>query len=315
MDNATNYKTFSNSLRDKLISENIISLADIVDIKVSDINPYHYIINVKNKNQKFIVKKIKDKEYSYFITEYLQKINQDIGTMKFPLTLIPPFSIAEHTYVICTYLEGKALTTLIPTLSNNDLQQIALKLEENLKYIHSITSNSYCEGESFKSKSFSEILIRKINHQLRDKLVQNYLKDKNIDKLFAWVSGTLSRESYSKPVLLHMDINPGNIILSPSGDVHIIDFELARFGEVEYEWVNLLSKTLHYYDMRYKQCILYPLLEKKFMLLDEALKKDKYKIYLLYHFLNMYIYCSKYGKKCPKEILELVDLILKELAV
>ena len=315
MYNVTNYKTFSNRLRDKLISENIISLMDDIDIEVSDINPHHYLLNVKNKNQKFIVKKVKEKEYSYFITEYLQKINRDLGTMKFPLTLIPPFSIAEHTYVICTYLDGKALTTLIPTLSNNDLQQISLKIDENLKYIHSITSNSYFEGNSFKSQSFSEIIIKKISDQLHNKYVRNYLKNINIDKLFVSISDILSRESYSQPILLHMDINPGNIILSPSGDVHIIDFELARFGELEYGWVNLLSKTLHHYDMRYKQCILYPILEKNFMLLDKAMKKDKYKIYMLYHSVNMYIYCSKFERKCPKEILELIDFILEEFTV
>ena len=295
MYNVTNYKTFSNRLRDKLISENIISLMDDIDIEVSDINPHHYLLNVKNKNQKFIVKKVKEKEYSYFITEYLQKINRDLGTMKFPL--------------------GKALTTLIPTLSNNDLQQISLKIDENLKYIHSITSNSYFEGNSFKSQSFSEIIIKKISDQLHNKYVRNYLKNINIDKLFVSISDILSRESYSQPILLHMDINPGNIILSPSGDVHIIDFELARFGELEYGWVNLLSKTLHHYDMRYKQCILYPILEKNFMLLDKAMKKDKYKIYMLYHSVNMYIYCSKFERKCPKEILELIDFILEEFTV
>lgn len=67
-------------------------------------------------------------------------------------------------------------------------------------------------------------------------------------------------------------------------------------------------------DVRFKKYVLLPIIEKNFIYMEIALENNKYKIYLLYLSLNAYIYYSKSGRLCTLEVVNLIKMILNQLA-
>ena len=65
-----------------------------------------------------------------------------------------------------------------------------------------------------------------------EKCINHFMKNRDINKLLIIAKNILSNSTFSKPILIHMDIKPKNIIISPQGQVHLIDFELSRFGDL-----------------------------------------------------------------------------------
>lgn len=309
------------NFRKKLIEENLISSNDKINIKKIcgvtqyGMSIYHYVVTVSDKEEGYLIKTVKEKDNSYNIMHYIAELNKGFNSIRFPNVLTKPFIIQHKKYIITSYFNGLDLRTLLPTLLNEELLHISNILIEDLECIHSISNDRYSYGNKFCNTSYADIMYNKLRYQFNnnEELLKTICKTINIDKILLNAKNILFSATYSKPTLLHMDINPSNIILSTDGNVYLIDFELSRFGDLDYEWANLLIKTLHVYDERYKQYVLQPILDQKFMPLDNALKIDKYKIYLLYHSINSYIYYSSNNKYCPSSIIELINILIKQL--
>lgn len=305
----------------KLIGEGLISVQDNIKIEIiyrtqlNGINIYHYLVKSSLNQKKFLIKTIKEKDYSYAVMDNLNQLNEAFPLHQYPRVLAKPFSIDQHTYVITSYLEGKELSTLITALSEEDLLRISELLDVKLKCIHTITSEQYSEGHQFSDNSFATIMSNKIYNQLYNNnyYIKQLIGNRDINSLLTTANDILYNSKFSEPTFIHMDVKPENIIISSSGDVHLIDFELSRFGDLEYEWSNILIKTLHLDREKFNRYVLNPIIEKNFLVLDEAIKIDKYKVYLLYLSMNAYIHCFKYNKKCSHNITELIDTILNQL--
>jgi len=308
-------------MRDKLIEENLISISDnisfkkIYSSKQRDMNIYHYLVTIEHKQQKLFIRTIKEKDYSYAVMSYLIKLNNSCDNIQFPTAIVKPFTIDQHTYIVTSYLDGEDLDTLMPTMSNEKLLQISDLLNNNLKLIHSINNSKYSDKNQFSSALYDEIMFNKLYIQFHNEMcINHFMKNRDINKLLIIAKNILSDSTFSKPTLIHMDIKPKNIIISPQGQVHLIDFELSRFGDLDYEWTNLLVKTFHSYEKRFKQYILQPIIEKNFLPLEKAMEIDKYKIYILYLSINIYIYYLKCDRRCPLEIVKLINTLLKQLS-
>lgn len=312
-------KTLYDKFREKLINEKIISTNDTIEFKViheKKINGkiiQHYLANNLYKQQKFLIRSIKEKDYSYEVMSYLISLNNMYKNCQFPYALTRPFFIEQKNYIITTYLEGDSLDSIIQTVSNRALIQISDLINEKLFYIHTIKNDKYNGVNPKFEMSFAQVMLNKIYTQLQNDYTKFFVGDRSSDKLFSVASEILLNASYSEPTLLHMDIKPENIIITPKGEVHLIDFELSRFGDIDYEWTNILIKTLHSYNGRFKKYVLFPLIEKNFVSIEKALEHDKYKIYMLYLSINIYIYYQKCNRPCPKEIFQLINLLLKQL--
>lgn len=308
------------NFKNALIKENIIDSTDSIDIK----NIYtktqrgiiinHYIISISNKTQKLFARMVKEKDCSYHVMPFLKTIKTNSKEFETPIALTAPFNIDNHMYIITTYIEGNELKALLPTITTDNLIQISNKINNNLDKIHSITNDRYSLDCSFTDKPFNEIMFEKLCEQVhKNKCIEIFLNCTDQNNLLSKSKRILDSSSFSKPTLIHMDIKPENIIVSPNNSVQLIDYELARFGDIDYEWTNILIKTLISNNDKFNQFILIPLLEKNFMSLKQAVKVDKYKTYLLYLSMNMFIYYVKCDKECPSQIIELINMIIKQI--
>lgn len=273
---------------------------------------HHHIVTVERTNKKYLIRTIKEKDYSSSIMNYLVSLNNLSSHAVFLHALTSPFVIGNHSYIVTTYLEGENLESQIETLSNEEPVDLSYEIEENLKLIHSVTNDKYSDGIRPVNASFGKIMYDKIFKQFHDEC-NIFAKGIDINKLLDTANSILSQSSFSKPTLVHMDLKPANIIISPQKEVHLIDFELSRFADLDYEWTNLLIKIAYAYDEKFKQYVLTPIIEKNFLSLDKAVLIDKYKVYLLYLSINKYIYCFKHAIPYPKTIIDLADYLIKQL--
>ena len=76
------------------------------------------------------------------------------------------------------------------------------------------------------------------------------------------------------PTLIHMDIKPANIIYEPdTGVVALIDFEFARFGDIDYGWTQILLSGRNQFNQFYREQIV-PHLTRDRINLDDAFAID-----------------------------------------
>lgn len=319
---SNNYQELKKIIYDKLVEVNLIMPSDKLRIrrihKKHESNGiiYHYIISVNNKRT-FLLRTVKEHDYSYLVMDYLTKINNKFPKPCFPNAVIPPFNLDSYTYILTSYLEGKDLGKAIYWLSNEQLVKIADILNEKLDCLHRVTAPKYSDGYNFSSESpFAEIMFNKIKSKLaKEHCINIFMLNINKEKLLNRINTILSESTYSEPTLIHLDIKPANIIIMPDiEDVCLIDFELSRFSDIDYEWTNLLLKNKLNYSVRFKKYILEPILIKNFMPLSEALKINKYKVYILYHSINNYIYYFKHNMKCPEGVITLIEQLIKDLS-
>ena len=302
-----------------LIDEMLISAGD--NVRIENIYPtkrngkiiYHHIITSEKDNKKYLLRTIKEKDYSYLMTRYLINLNSLSGYNRFSCALTPPFSINNNSYIITSFIDGVDLETLINKLDDNELQEISMKLENSLNLLHNVTNDKYSNFPDSDCCSFADIMFNKIKTQSNNKY-NIFLKKVNKNKLLNSIYEILLESSFTKPTLLHMDITPKNIIYSEDRKICLIDFELSRFGDLDYEWTNILIKLLCTDNEKYKQYILMPIINNNFMPMHKALHINKCKVYLLYLAINKYIYSTLCDLECPQQIIELASYLVDHLA-
>lgn len=312
---------FEKSIYNKLIKENLIIETDTLRIKKIHKKEeksgviYHYIISVNN-TRKFLLRTVKEHDYSYLVVNYLIELNKKMCTPCFPNAQVKPFKLANHTYILTSYLSGNDLGKTLWKFSNKELIRISGIIDKRLKQLHSVTSSTYSDGYNFsRNIPFSDIMFKKIQRKFyNEPYIKNFFNEIDIEKVLIKIKEILNTSEYSVPTLIHLDVKPANIIVTPDKkNASLIDFELARFSDIDYEWTNLLIKTKLYYNKRFTKYVLEPIIINNFKPLAEALKTEKHKIYILYHSINNYIYYNKHHTKCPKGIIELIKQILDEL--
>lgn len=316
-----NRSDFEKNLYNKLINENLILKSDNIQIKKIHKKEekngiiYHHIILVNNI-RKFLLRTVKEHDYSYLVVDYLIGLNQKLSGPYFPNAQIKPFKIGEHTYILTSYLEGNDLSKILWRLSNKELLSISQIINERLKYLHSVTNSKYSDGYNFTSDmQFAEIMFNKIQTKFYNELcIRKFFDAIDIEKVLTKIKEILNTAKYSVPTLIHLDVKPANIIVTTDKrNANLIDFELSRFSDIDYEWTNLLVKTKLRYSRRFKKYVLEPIIIKNFKPLPEALKTEKYTVYILYHAINNYIYYNKHHTNCPKEVVVLIKQILEQL--
>lgn len=317
MKSINNQRLFSEFKR-KLVEEKLIACTDT--IKIQAIHPlkqngeilHHYIISVESKETKYFIRTIKEKDNSCMVTEHLTSLCNNSNCFEFPYALTSPFAIDNHFFIITNYLEGKDLEMQMQVLTNDELVKIADELNEKLGLIHSITHDKYSFAGGFVDGTFGDIFFQKIREQFNNKY-NVFASNIDVNEFLSKVNIILQQASFSRPTLIHMDIKPSNIIISSTGNAQLIDFELSRFADLDYEWTNILIKSIHAYDERFKQYVLAPIIDKNFMPIERALLIDKYKVYLLYLAVNKYLYCFKHEITCPAPIVDLANMIVHQI--
>lgn len=271
----------------------------------------HFIITCSHSQQRYFLKILKENDNSLLCDRFLQKLHSKDEEFHFPEIVVPKLFFHGIEYYITTYIEGRSLDTFSNKLHQNTYAKIAKKLLLLIDQLESIKSLLYSEHGTFISDNCADILEKKLQTRLRHPVIGN-CSYKKLKKTYNWFCNTLEHSHFSQPTLIHMDIKPANIIYNEKTDsVSLIDFELARFGDTDYGWTQILMSGCNYFNYFYQKQIV-PHLTKNRLTWDKALNTPKLQCYLFYQSLcNIIYYCERH-LPCPREFEELFKFFMKK---
>jgi aminoglycoside phosphotransferase (APT) family kinase protein len=136
----------------------------------------------------------------------------------------------QNVYILLTWIEGEDLEFALPNLEQD--AQYALGREAGciLKRIHSIKVSDEQIPTHTKILKKKKQLQKYLESDVRisgDEAVLKFIND-NLDAIWS-----------KPPVYLHGDFHPGNLILTPSGEIGVIDFNRWEIGDPYEEFYKL----------------------------------------------------------------------------
>lgn len=139
---------------------------------------------------------------------------------------------AQNVYILLTWLDGSDLEQALPMLSENEQYNIGFGAGKILKNLHSIRVDEIdiphetrLNKKMLQLKIYEESDFRIAN----DEIALKYVRD-NVH--------LICRE---KPVYLHGDFHPGNLIYMKDGSIGVIDFNRWFVGDPYEEFYKLQS--------------------------------------------------------------------------
>lgn len=191
-----------------------------------------YLIHTKN-NDRLLLRISDIKQYNAKKKEY--EIIQKYAKLGFHMSLPVDFGICnsvQNTYMMLTWVEGSDLEEILSDLPEREQYKLGREAGEILKKIHSIKLDEKdIPTETKKAKKLMQ-LSRYEESQVRvkgDETAINYVK-KNIDLIWR-----------QKPVYMHGDFHPGNLIYMKDGAIGVIDFNRWDAGDPYEEFYKLES--------------------------------------------------------------------------
>ena len=138
----------------------------------------------------------------------------------------------ENVYMLLTWVEGRDLEEVLSGLSEEKQYQLGREAGRILRKIHSIeVEPDDMPRDSKKAKKLLQ-LSRYETSQVRidgDEIAIDYVK-KHIDRIWK-----------QKPVYMHGDFHPGNLIYTGNGSIGVIDFNRWEVGDPYEEFYKLQS--------------------------------------------------------------------------
>ena len=124
----------------------------------------------------------------------------------------------------------------------------------------------------------------------------------------------LNNSTFSEPSLIHMDVKPANIIFDPKTEKAVlIDFEFARFGDLDYGIVQVLLTQFNSFSDNYKKKM-FPVLTDGLITFSQACKTPKLQVYLWYQTMCNIIYYYNHNTQCPDEMKNIYENMLSLLS-
>lgn len=191
----------------------------------------YLIITKKNEKQLLRIadiSRLEDKKKEYEIITRLSDIGID---MSMPIA----FGVCnngQNVYMILTWIEGVDLEEVLPDLPVDEQYKLGRMAGGILMKIHNIdVDEKDMPTETKKNKKLLQ-LSKYENSNVRianDEIAVKYVYD-NIDKIWK-----------EKPVYMHGDFHPGNLIYMANGSIGVIDFNRWEVGDPYEEFYKLQS--------------------------------------------------------------------------
>lgn len=272
----------------------------------------HYIVSCKASNKRFFLKTRKENDTSFHCEAFLRSFALSNGYYPYQITAMPQFDYKGYQYNLYFFVEGETLEELQLILSHEEWCQIANQLRKRIDEISSIHAEQYSDGNEFISDKYDVIQTRKLLPKLRHPAFSDIPSDV-IERVQLNYAAILANSSFSIPTLLHMDIKPANIVYNrQSGLLSLIDFELSRFGDIDYGWAQVLLTSLKPYGDMYKSEIITEITKDRISL-KEAFMIPKFQCYLLYQTACNLVYYFEKSASFPKEMYSLFLKLLAQL--
>lgn len=275
----------------------------------------HYIVSCLHSRKQFFLKILKDNDSATHCNQFLYQFQTENGDCPYPLLIAPGFDFFDERYFLYTFSKGKTLQELAETkcLSQDEWKSIANKLKKCITVLSTVHSQQYSDHNQFVADQYADILKRKIMPKLNHHTF-SMLSSQIVTTIYQKCVNIIESSVYSEPTLIHMDVKPANVIYNlETKTVSLIDFELARFGDFDYGWTQLLITSLKNYGEEYQEYI-YPHLVKDGISLEDALQIPKFQFYLFYQAACNLIYYDERKISCPIGMKSLFIELLSQLS-
>lgn len=189
---------------------------------------------IRTKEGKSLLLRISDiEQYQMKKKEY--EIIEKYSKLGFPMSQPIDFGTCnngQNVYMLLTWVEGKDLEEVLTELSEEEQYQLGREAGKILKKIHSIEVDAEdLPKDTKKPKKLFQLSLYE-DSQVRidgDEIAINYVKE-NIDLIWR-----------QKPVYMHGDYHPGNLIYTNDGSIGVIDFNRWEIGDPYEEFYKLES--------------------------------------------------------------------------
>ncbi len=207
------------------------------------------------------------------------------------------FRDEDPAYMILDYKSGDSLDKSLEWVTH--AASIAAGLGRLLTDIHSVSGDHFGHLAGPRYPSWRSFLDTRFWHHVRLVAGAGLLDEvdlRMVRGLYEQAAGELSRVS---PTLLHGDVKPANIVFDAERRrVELVDFELARFGDLDFEWVRLHHLSLRWPE--YRRHVAQPLLADQ-LLTDPSwpLGDAKTLLYSLFHVCSIMAFECEVGLPVP----------------
>jgi len=275
----------------------------------------HYIISCLSSGKQFFLKILKDNDSATHCNQFLRQFRNESGDCPYPLIVAPGFNFCNERYFLYTFSQGKTLQELaeLKEISQGEWESIASKLRQCIDNLSTVHSQQYSDHNQFVANPYADILKRKIMPKLNHQTF-SALPSKTVNAVYQQCANIIESSVYSEPTLLHMDIKPANVVYNlETKMVSLLDFELARFGDFDYGWTQLLVTSLKNYGKEYQEYV-YPHLIKGGISMEVALQIPKFQFYLFYQAACNLIYYDERKLSCPIGMKSLFTELFNQLS-
>jgi aminoglycoside phosphotransferase (APT) family kinase protein len=189
-------------------------------------------------------------------------------------------NLDEPSYLVLGFVEGESLDKSLKWISH--AKSIQLRLQQELADIHRIQGEffGHLAGPRYESwQAFFEIrLWRHVMPLVKALLVS----ERDLARIKALHEEARQSLSEVSPILLHGDVKPANVIFELSTKkTTLIDFELSRFGDPDFEWTKLRRMAIRWPE--YQQLVSQPLLNSPSRINLIGHSDAKILLYDMYH--------------------------------
>ena len=212
-----------------MISKNELQIL----LNIKEIQEVEFLDKGFSDDSKYVVKTIEDK-FLLRLTSIKNKARmlQMISLLKqAQVKDIPTHQVIDHGefsetqyYLLTTWIEGRDLEVVLPTLSKEKQYEIGLQAGEILRHIHDFEMNLFSEDR------WENRFNKKI-----DKKIKAYaecdIKFENGDLFIEAVESRRYLLKDSPIVQHHGDFHVGNLLINDKGQIYIIDFDRHDTGD------------------------------------------------------------------------------------
>lgn len=271
----------------------------------------HYYVHCIMEKRKYFLKALKLNDGILHCNNSLRTLKTNSGCLDYPEVLVPPFDFGAVKYFITSFIAARNLDELVGQIPIPEWESIGDKIYSRLQEIERLHAERYSEQGRFISTPYYILFMEKLHRRFSHRVVESLPKD-IVEIVCGKCASILQNSTYSSPTLLHMDVKPANVLYNrQSRKVYLIDFEFARFGDLDYGWAQILLSGLNAFNPIYRKHI-YPNIVKHRTDLTTALQSFKMRCYILYQTLCNMIYYSDHGLPCPQELEELFYNIFEQ---
>jgi serine/threonine protein kinase len=182
-------------------------------------------------------------------------------------------------YLVTTFVEGRSLDT--GTWWLPQCVAIRQQISDRVGEMHRLTGRFYGHvgGTRYPTwRQFLDVRFWEHVHRCETEMILSAGDVRLLERLYE--DGIRSCDGIEAH-LLHGDIKPANLVVAPDGRCNLIDFEITRYGDPDFEWVKMRWLSLRWPE--YRRHVAGHVLTGKLPHDDFTHLAPKFVLYAVYH--------------------------------